>query len=126
MNTSEIKDYIKHNLSQIETAEDIAEALDIHYETLRKTFRNSQGMTLWQYVTIQRVQRAKELLNETDLLCYQVCFTNEITGARVFKNMTGVTMVEYRNMSQEDWRRLRGFNTQVIPKLLTRYLDDNW
>ena len=106
MNTSEITDYIKHNLSQIETAEDVAEALDIRYETLRKTFRNTEGLTLWQYVTTQRVQRAKELLQETDLLCYQVCFTvgfpNDITGARVFKNITGMTMVEYRNMVLED------------------------
>ena len=46
MNTSEIKDDIKHNLSRIETAEDVAEALDIRYDTLRKTFRNSEGITI--------------------------------------------------------------------------------
>lgn len=106
MNTSEIKEYISQNLSLIETAEDVAEALAIRYETLRKTFRNTEGLTLWQYVTIQRVQRAKELLQETDLLCYQVSFTagfpNEVTGARSFKKTTGMTMVEYRNMVLED------------------------
>lgn len=43
---------------------------------------------------------AKELLRETDLrhykICYLVGFPSEVTGARTFKRITGQTMMDYR------------------------------
>jgi len=43
---------------------------------------------------------AKELLRETDLrhykICYLVGFPSEVTGARTFKRITGQTMTDFR------------------------------
>jgi transcriptional regulator GlxA family with amidase domain len=48
---------------------------------------------------------AKELLRETDLrhykICYLVGFPSEVTGARTFKRNAGQTMTGYRRANRD-------------------------
>lgn len=95
-----VKKYIQQNIAAIESWLEVAESLNCCYETLRKNFRNAEGITIGQFIKIQKIKLAKELLETTDLLCYQVAyqvgFRNPVTCFRLFKEYTGFTMKEYR------------------------------
>jgi two-component system response regulator YesN len=96
-----VKAFIENNLANIRRAEDVASKLGLKYETLRKSFRRREMMTIGRYITLRRVERAKRLLLERpDLYCYHVCdevgFSNEIQGEKCFKALTNMTMREYR------------------------------
>ena len=93
--------YIEKHLPDISDAEMVAEELGYSYHTLRQSFRNQKQKTLGQYISIRRVERAKMLLYQTQMTCYQICdavgWSGENSGARVFKRFTGMTMGEYRH-----------------------------
>ena len=63
-------------------------------------FKREMGMSLWNYLTVVRIRRAKELLEKTELLSYEVAFQvgydNPSYFSRIFKRETGMTPNEYR------------------------------
>lgn len=95
-----IKSFIRQNYSDIRGVEDIADRLDISYETLRKTFRRDASITLKRFLRLVRVEEMKEQLQETDKYCYEICYAvgyvNAETGEKVFKQITGMTMSKFR------------------------------
>ena len=99
-NTEKIKRYIRNHIGHIRTIQDVADHLDLSSETLRRTFRRAEGVSLSQFITQVRIEQAKTLLRETDLLCFEICyavgFTREDTGAKVFKREVGCTMKAWR------------------------------
>lgn len=92
------------HLVRFQGPEEIAIELDYNYETLRKEFRKRMGVPLGRYLSMRRVACSKNLLIKTDLYNYQICeavgFSSEVTGARTFKRLTGMTMQEYRERSR--------------------------
>jgi AraC-like DNA-binding protein len=92
--------YIEKHLPDISGAEMVAEELGYSYHTLRRAFRDQERRTLGSYIAMRRVERAKLLLCQTSLTCYQICdavgWSGENSGARVFKRFTDMTMGEYR------------------------------
>ena len=95
----EAKRFIEANLHVAGPLE-VAEHLDIPYETLRKKFRRMVGVPMGAFLTQTRVKRAQHLLVTTDFRCFEISnevgFTNEEVGARTFKKHTGMTMQAYR------------------------------
>ena len=95
-----IKRYIRNRISHIGTNQEVADHFDVSSETLRRRFRRAEGMSLSRFITQVRVEKAKALLRETDLLCFEICFvvgfTREDTGAKVFKRVAGCTMQAWR------------------------------
>ena len=101
----QVKIYIQNNMAYIRYSTDIAHAIGFSYETLRKKFRKEEGISLGRYLTLQRVETAKILLQTTELRCNEIChrvrFSNQVTGCRIFKKYTGWSMEEYRQIFQE-------------------------
>jgi len=66
---------------------------------LLRQFKREAGISLARFNAERRVARAQDLLRETDLrhyeICYLVGFPSEVTGPRTFKRITGQTMTDY-------------------------------
>ena len=86
----------------------IAESFGISTTRLSLSFKEKTGMTPLEYLTLLRSQRAKELLEDTDLtirdISVQVCYYDSGSFIRRFKQVTGETPLQYR--------RSRGDNTK--------------
>jgi two-component system response regulator YesN len=64
------------------------------------------GITLIDYVTSVRIERAKELLLSTDQNCTEVCFqvgyNNQSYFTRTFKDLVGMTPREFKKMNKRN------------------------
>lgn len=64
-------------------------------------FRQKTGMTINEYITQTRMEKAKEILSQTQLhlyeVCYQVGYLSPAYFSRLFKKYTGQTPKEWRD-----------------------------
>ena len=78
----------------------IAESFGISTTRLSLSFKEKTGMTPLEYLTLLRSQRAKELLEDTDLtirdISVQVGYYDSGSFIRRFKQVTGETPLQYR------------------------------
>jgi len=97
---NDVQVWIDSNLARIRGAEDVAAQFKVSQETLRKKFACECGVTLWQYIRARKVERMKHLLVTTDLKCLAICSEigvgREDCCSRMFRDVTGMTMDEYR------------------------------
>ena len=100
IDVSHMKKCIAENLKDIHRVVDVARMLNVSPETLRKEFLRRERIALSQYVTSMRVKCAKELLLNSHLRCFEICyevgFFREDSGGKTFKRFTGMTMEQYR------------------------------
>ncbi len=93
-------DYISQNLSRKISAADMAVYCMCSKSTLNHTFSGVMGRSIPEYVSIQRVNRAKYLLMNTTLSIEQIgtqCgFMSAAYFSVVFKKLTELTPSEYR------------------------------
>ncbi|MBQ9806507.1 MAG: PocR ligand-binding domain-containing protein [Clostridia bacterium] len=100
-----VKDYVKRNLSEKITLEDLS--LHIHCSTVTVTehFRREYGMTVMQYVMKKRMELAKKLLLESRATIGDIAlrcgFCDAEYFSRRFKGMYGVCPLEYRKTQQK-------------------------
>ena len=63
-------------------------------------FKREVGVSVWNYLTQLRMERAKKLLEETDLRSYEIAFQvgydNPSYFSRIFKKYEQMTPNEYR------------------------------
>ena len=63
-------------------------------------FKQQTGRTINEYITLERIRRAKELLTDSGILLYDVCFMVGYLSpsyfSKLFKKYTGLTPSEYR------------------------------
>lgn len=92
--------YIHGNLSAPLSLEHISEHLHISSSHLSRTFKRECGESLTEYVNRARVEKAKEYLEKSDILAYEVA---ELVGyhdptyfSSIFKRYAGVSPTEYR------------------------------
>ena len=95
---------IGQRLAEIAGPEDLADALGLPVETLRRAFRREVGVPPGEYLTQRRVDEARRLLAETDLRAFEVGqavgWGREDTAARAFRRATGTTMQAYRRSAR--------------------------
>ena len=95
-----IKAIVYERCHEIRTTRDVADILGISPEILRRIFAREVGTPLSGFITSVRVEKAKQLLLQTDEPCQQICtsvgFPREEIGDRIFKRTTGMTMQEFR------------------------------
>src|SRR5438477_2174414 len=76
-----------------------------------RQFRSTFGETPYRYLQRRRIERAMELLRETDLpvteVCLDVGFTSLGTFSRTFRAVVGESPSEYRGRFAVDGARLR-------------------
>ena len=110
---------IPHHLDKMRELEMVINYINAHYteqltldmlskvgkmdiSSLCKLFKKTHGITIWDYITIRRIDSAKNLLKNTDkkildiqFLCgYQTCANFN----KNFKKLTNMSPREYRNL----------------------------
>jgi two-component system response regulator YesN len=92
--------YVKDHYKDDVTAEDLASLFDISTKKLYKGIKAKVGMTLRDYHTNARMEKAKELLEDQELpvkfISMSVGYKSQSYFTQVFKSMTGATPLEYR------------------------------
>lgn len=92
--------YIHDNLNQALSLESIAAEVELSQYYFSSLFKQSMGISPWQYVIQQRVDRAKLLLKTTDLSISNTAllsgFANQNHLNKHFYKLVGVTPKAYR------------------------------
>ena len=82
------------------TLEKMAEHVGMSRAAFAKRFKDLVGQPMFEYLTMLRVQRAKELLQETKLPLYEIAgrvgYESDLAFTKTFKKHTGTTPTRYR------------------------------
>ena len=96
--------YIEANYDKAMTLGEIARASYLSVSRLAHVFKEQMGMTMIDYLTSVRIEKAKHLLLATDLNCTEVCFkvgyNNQSYFTRTFKELVGMTPRRFRVRNQ--------------------------
>ena len=90
---------IHENLPEIRTAKDVAQRLYVSREHLSRAFSRDMGITLTRYLTLKRIERAKEYLRKglpPEEVCSRCGWGDMSYFIAVFRRETGVTPGKYQ------------------------------
>ncbi|OAS17844.1 response regulator [Paenibacillus oryzisoli] len=97
---TEIKDYLVKNYKEPIRIADLASRFFISPLYLSQFFKQKTGETYVNFLTQIRINKAKELLQSTDLKVYEICemvgYSDTQHFARLFEKLTGCKPREYR------------------------------
>jgi len=103
--------YIHAHYDQPITLAGMAKAAHLSVSRLAHVFKEQMGITLIDYVTGVRVERAKELLLSTDQSCTEICFqagyNNQSYFTRTFKALVGMPPRQFRTANRRE-RKFEG------------------
>ena len=92
--------YVEVNLEKKITLDEVANILYLNPSYFSRLFKKEVGGTFVEYVTRAKMNRAKELLEQTvdsvGKICERLGYDNQSYFIKVFKNYVGVTPIEYR------------------------------
>lgn len=95
-----VTDYIHDHLEQEIRLSDLAAQLDVSQYHFSRCFKQSMGMSPHQYLIQQRVERAKQLLDVSELsiadVALQCGFSSQSHLGQWFRKLSGVTPKAYR------------------------------
>ncbi|RUR72811.1 AraC family transcriptional regulator [Chlorogloeopsis fritschii PCC 9212] len=93
--------YIHEHLDQPLSLAEIAALVNMSPHYFASLFKQSTGVAPYQYVTQCRIERAKQLLTQSEFtiveVCHQVGFQSQSHFTKVFRDYTKVTPKAYRN-----------------------------
>ena len=93
-------DYIDRHLCEPLRLEDIAGAAGLSPNYFSHIFRRLNGISLWDYITARRIERAAKLLGEGDRTILEVAllsgFNNTVHFNKTFRRHKGMTPTQYR------------------------------
>ena len=97
--------YIDNKISDPQLSSDmIAEAMNINSAYLRRFFKEQNGITLWDFINMKRIEMARDLLITTHSSIKDIClscgYISISTFIRTFKKFSGMTPGHYRNLSR--------------------------
>jgi two-component system, response regulator YesN len=99
----EILDAIKYVTVNIEkkiSLDEVSSHLYLNPSYFSRLFKKEVGETFVEYVTKMKINRAKELLEQTadsvGKICERLGYDNQSYFIKIFKNYVGVTPIEYR------------------------------
>lgn len=91
------------NLQSNQVIDIISDKLELSADYIRVLFKNKTGMNFNKFLTLLKMEYAKELLKNTNLKIYEIaekCGYGTIDYfTKLFKTHTGYTPVQYRKMS---------------------------
>jgi two-component system response regulator YesN len=96
--------YIDANYNKPITLADVAKASHLSISRLAHIFKEQMGITIIDYLTSVRIERAKQLLLATDQNCTEICFqvgyNNQSYFTRTFKGLVGMTPRQFKTRNQ--------------------------
>ena len=97
----QVIDYINVHLSHDISLSELAEVAFMSQSHFTRLFKQSTGITPYQYLLEQRIERAKQLLKQKKIaiadVALQCGFANQTHFTKCFRQFTGVTPKVYRN-----------------------------
>ncbi|MBD3883011.1 helix-turn-helix transcriptional regulator [Phormidium tenue FACHB-886] len=98
----QVIDYIESNLEQDLSLESIAQMLNLSSYRFARAFKQSIGLSPHQYLLQRRIERAKQLLTQTQFPIYEISyllgFSSQSHFSTVFRRLTGTTPKAYRDL----------------------------
>jgi len=98
---TKVLQYLKRNFNQSITLKDMAKQISVSERTFIRYFKKATGELPNQYLQKLRVEKAKQLLLNTqdsfEHITYCVGYSNASTFRKVFKKKTGLNPTEYRH-----------------------------
>ena len=99
-----VTDFINDNLEQDLTLTEIAQIAGLSHFHFARAFRKTMGITPQQYITNRRIEKAKELLAESNLpiveVGFQTGFKNQSHFTTLFRKFTSLTPKIWREVKQ--------------------------
>jgi AraC-like DNA-binding protein/ligand-binding sensor protein len=96
----EAVDYINSNLKEKMTINKISHESGLSKNTLYRGFMKEFGMTIGEYITEKRIEKAEKLLLETDLSVEEIAFETGFSGSAYFganfKKARGISPLKFR------------------------------
>ncbi len=95
---------IKNTIYDNPTASEIAAHRFVTREHLGRVFKKETGLTITQYINMQKVEIIKDVLKNTDRPIEEIpmIFNNKIKYIqKIFKRYSGMTMREYRSKNKK-------------------------
>ena len=95
-----IKEYLDQNFTSPITLDSLSETVYISKHYLSHLFKEQTGISPIKYLTLKRMEKACELLSETELPVSEVSkavgYENPLYFSQVFKRVYGISPVKYR------------------------------
>jgi two-component system, response regulator YesN len=92
--------YVTMNIEKKITLDEVSSYLYLNPSYFSRLFKKEVGETFVEYVTKMKINRAKELLEQTadsvGKICERLGYDNQSYFIKIFKNIVGVTPIEYR------------------------------
>ncbi|OUA67368.1 helix-turn-helix domain-containing protein [Bacillus thuringiensis] len=92
--------YINRNIYQKISLSELAELLQVNPTYLSNLFKKEVGITLSQYIQMEKIEEAKKLLILTSYSLTDIClwlkFSDQSYFIRIFKKITAMTPKQYR------------------------------
>ena len=99
---TKVSNYVQQHLSEPIKTDDIARALFMGRSRLSTNFKNETGINISDYITQIKIDEAKRLLRYSDKTFVAIAtylgFSSPSHFSKVFKEKTGPTPFEYRQM----------------------------
>jgi two-component system, response regulator YesN len=99
------KEYISAHYSENINLDDICDYAAISKNYFCHLFKNETKMSIWEYLTNFRIERAKDFLIASDMKNYEVSFRigyeNPSYFSKTFKKITGKSPSEFRNQIKD-------------------------
>jgi two-component system response regulator YesN len=99
--TNQAVNYIQQNFDKKISLKDVAESLNLSKQYLCSIFKKETGENVSFYINKLRIEKAKMLLHKKDRkikeIFEEVGYSNQQYFSKVFKKMTGMTILEYKD-----------------------------
>ncbi len=96
--------FSNNNNSIIRNSDYISDRIQEPYDKISKVFSKITGTTLEKYIILLKIEKAKELVLEDSLtlseISYQLGYSSVQYLSRQFKQISGCTFSEYKEMEQ--------------------------
>ncbi|MFD0713819.1 response regulator [Paenibacillus sp. GCM10027626] len=97
-----INDYIARHLSEDLSVSRLAELVQLNQSYLSRLYKGVTGTALSDHIQSARIDKAKQLLKHSSLKIYEIAgevgYESRLSFIRLFKNQTGMTPQEYRDL----------------------------
>jgi Response regulator containing CheY-like receiver domain and AraC-type DNA-binding domain len=120
-----VLDYIDQHLAENLTLEELAKIAYLHPNYFISLFKNLIGYSPIQYVNMQRLEKVKRLLAETDIHISEIAASVGMQNhylSRMFKQHTGISPTRYRKLYGE-YKAGRAPHVDAVPELTAAACD---